>query len=413
MTGVGPRGYRQYSGRGSTVSGRMALRSQTGSRVLANRSNIRDQNLVTGSVRGAGRASVLRNNAFASYGSRHDRARALRQASFHGGFADKHGGRWGQHWGHGGWNWNHYHPIVAIGWVGSVFWPYAYWDFLDYTFWPYAYDVFWPYAYDDLYVGVFGPYAYEGPVYAGVPSSSRRARRARRQSTTAAVVCTQQAPVLTNWPIEQIAQTVQPTEAQKSALNDLKDATSKAVTALQAGCPDDLPSTPTGRLSAMHKRVATMLLALSIVQPPLQQFYDSLTDEQKARFNAVSADDQTASINRGDRAPDLSQVCGAEALKVTTIPTDRIAQAINPTDAQRSALNGLNEATRKAGDFLKANCPAAEQSLTPPGRIAAMEQRLKTMLDAIRLVQPALESFYGSLTDEQKARFNLLGSQQS
>ncbi|MGB8895061.1 MAG: Spy/CpxP family protein refolding chaperone, partial [Pseudolabrys sp.] len=79
----------------------------------------------------------------------------------------------------------------------------------------------------------------------------------------------------------------------------------------------------------------------------------------------------------------------------------------------RSALDGLNEATRKAGDFLKANCPAAEQSLTPPGRIAAMEQRLKTMLDAIRLVQPALESFYGSLTDEQKARFNLLGSQQS
>jgi LTXXQ motif family protein len=41
-----------------------------------------------------------------------------------------------------------------------------------------------------------------------------------------------------------------------------------------------------------------------------------------------------------------------------------------------------------------------------------MEQRLKTMLDAIKLVQPALESFYGSLTDEQKARFNLLGSQQ-
>jgi len=56
---------------------------------------------------------------------------------------------------------------------------------------------------------------------------------------------------------------------------------------------------------------------------------------------------------------------------------------------------------------------AAEQSLTPPGRIAAMEQRLKTMLDAINIVQPALESFYGSLTDEQKARFNLLGSQQS
>jgi hypothetical protein len=34
------------------------------------------------------------------------------------------------------------------------------------------------------------------------------------------------------------------------------------------------------------------------------------------------------------------------------------------------------------------------------------------MLEAINIVQPALENFYGSLTDEQKARFNLLGSQQ-
>jgi hypothetical protein len=34
------------------------------------------------------------------------------------------------------------------------------------------------------------------------------------------------------------------------------------------------------------------------------------------------------------------------------------------------------------------------------------------MLDAIKLVQPAVENFYGALTDEQKARFNQLGSYQ-
>jgi hypothetical protein len=31
-----------------------------------------------------------------------------------------------------------------------------------------------------------------------------------------------------------------------------------------------------------------------------------------------------------------------------------------------------------------------------------MEQRLNAMLEAIRIVQPALEKFYGSLTDEQR-----------
>jgi hypothetical protein len=35
------------------------------------------------------------------------------------------------------------HPAV-IGWVGPLFWPYAYSDFIDYTFYPYAYDTFWP-----------------------------------------------------------------------------------------------------------------------------------------------------------------------------------------------------------------------------------------------------------------------------
>ena len=37
------------------------------------------------------------------------------------------------------------------------------------------------------------------------------------------------------------------------------------------------------------------------------------------------------------------------------------------------------------------------------------EQRLSAMLEAIKIVQPTLEDLYGSLTNEQKARFNALG----
>ena len=96
-------------------------------------------------------------------------------------------------------------------------------------------------------------------------------------------------------------------------------------------------------------------------------------------------------------------------MNATNVPTDRIERAVRPTEAQRSALAALNAATVKAAEFLKAKCPE-EQTLTPPGRLAAMEQRLNAMLEAIKIVQPALEEFYGSLTDEQKARFNQLGS---
>ena len=357
-------------------------------------------NLVTGSVRGAGRASMLRNTAFASASSR-----ALARASFSGAFA-------GHNWRHNGWFWRHHHPIIAVGWFGGLFWPYAYWDFIDYTFWPYAYDLFWPYVYDDLYVGMFGPYAYEGPAYASAAQYGRHSRRARHRETTATVVCSAQAPALTNWPIQQIADTIQPDQAQRAALNELKDATANAINALQSACPEDLPSTPVGRLAAMHKRIGTMLLALSLVQPPLQKFYDGLSDEQKARFNVIAPEAEATGSARAGRQPsDLSQVCGSQVIRPANVPADRIAQALNPNDAQRRALDALKDATTKAADFLQANCPT-EQTLTPPGRVAAMERRLNTMLEAVKMVEPALDSFYGSLTDEQKARFNQLGSSQ-
>ncbi len=378
----------------------------------------RNRNLVSGSVRGVKNASMIKNDAWAKHLSRNGKGQDSSKATFQGKFADKHwdrGKHWDnkhwdkdKHWWNGNWHWRHYHPFIAAGWYGSLFWPWAYWDFVDYTFWPYAYDVFWLYAYDDLYEGLFGPYAYEGPAYAEVVPASRRARRARERATTAAVVCNAEAPALTDWPIQQIAETVQPDQAQQSLLNDLKDATAKAVNVLQAACPDQLPSTPTGRLEAMRKRIGTMLLAVSIVQPALQRFYDSLNDEQKARFNVIGPEAQVARASSGGNgSPDLSQVCGEELLKANA-PTERIAQVLKPTDVQRNALDALSDATKKSADFLKANC-SVDQTLTPPGRVAAMEQRLNAMLEAIKIVQPALESFYGLLTDEQKARFNQLG----
>jgi hypothetical protein len=49
--------------------------------------------------------------------------------------------------------------------------------------------------------------------------------------------------------------------------------------------------------------------------------------------------------------------------------------------------------------------------LTPTGRLAAMEQRIEAMLQALATVRPALSKFYAVLNDEQKARFNrALGS---
>ena len=413
---------RELGSTASTRGGR--VQPQLGSKALAKgQFDHNNRNLITGNVHGVKNASVLRNEAFAKHSIRNGKSGGLKDASFHGKFADKHWDKswnknWDKHWHQDGWHypyndwyWRHHHPFISIGWFGPLFWPYAYWDFVDYTFWPYEYDVFWPYAYDDLYVRIFGPYAYEGPAYASVPSS-KRARTAQRQSAAAAVVCNAQAPELTNWPIQQIADTIKPDEAQQAALNDLKGATAKAVDALQSACPNDLPSTPTGRLAAMRQRIGTMLLAIGIVQAPLQRFYDSLTDEQKARFNVIRPEAEVARASaNGKDLPDLSQVCGEQTVK-GLVPTEHLVQRLKPTDAQRTALDALNGAANEAADHLKANC-RLDETLTPPGRLAAMEKRLNAMMEAIKIVQPKLEGFYGSLTDEQKARFNQLGPRPS
>jgi LTXXQ motif family protein len=340
--------------------------------------------------------------------------RAIANPAFRTHFASArfHGRFWGSPWFVGS-RWPWWRTGIVIGWVGPVFWPYAYYDVFDYVYWPYAYDDFWPYAYDDVYYGIYGSYAYSGPgagygaPRAGAGTGTRRmARTAGGSERRAAEVCSDNAADLTNWPIERISEIVQPTDAQRAALEDFRAASARSVDILKAGCPKDLPSTPVGRLAAMDSRLQVMLQAVETVRPALDRFYQSLNDEQKARFNAVAP---SSAASAGDDPRDLTKFCDERSPGVTDLPIDRIAKAVQPTPEQRGALDELKDASARAAEGLKANCPTS-QSLTPTGRVEAMEKRLKATLGAVRTVQPALTKFYDSLSDEQKARFNSLRS---
>src|SRR5262245_27179367 len=379
---IGGRGIGDRSPRASHFSGRSILAPRAGvatARFSANR-------------------GVLGNRAIANV--------AL-QSRF--GFARFHGGFFGSPWP---WWWGG----LAIGWIGPVFWPYVYYDFFDYVFWPYAYDDFWPYAYDDVYYGIYGPYAYGGPgvgVAAGpgvsIPArtantTERRVASAGGSEQRAAEVCSNGASDLTDWPIARISEVVQPTEAQRPALDELRAASQRAIDILKAGCPRDLPSTPTGRLVAMESRVKVMLQAVQTVRPPLERLYQLLSDEQKARLNAVSPGGRSVA-EEDQRA--LTKFCREQAPAVTDLPFDRIAQATQPTPAQRSALDELKNVSTNAAERLEANCPSYA-AVTLTGRIEAMEKRLEGTHGAALVVQPALTKFYDGLSDEQKARFRSL-----
>ncbi len=87
-----------------------------------------------------------------------------------------------------------------------------------------------------------------------------------------------------------------------------------------------------------------------------------------------------------------------------------ITQAVAPTDTQRDKFTALQNATTKAADMLATTC--AGNAATPPARLAAIGQRLDTMLQAVTTVHAALDDVYATLNEEQKVSFDTVGAQQ-
>jgi hypothetical protein len=301
-----------------------------------------------------------------------------------------------------------------------LFWPYAYTDIFAYTFWPWGYDdAYWYYAYDNFFDGIYySDYGTYGD-YAAAPATTRTARRSTANASYASVeqLCKQPGSGITAWPFAEIEQKVGLTDQQKPLLEDLKAAAKKAADDFAATCPaqNNFAATPPGRLEAITARLQATDDAVADVKPALDAFYNSLSDEQKERFNEIGPKQETATANSNSRATVGSgssdrQACTDAKPGLTTLPMQQIEQSVKPTEAQQDEFKNLQNATGKAVEILQAACPN-EVPLTPPGRLDAMDQRLKAMIEAANTVKPALNDFYGSLSNEQKARFNRLDRQ--
>jgi hypothetical protein len=128
-----------------------------------------------------------------------------------------------------------------------------------------------------------------------------------------------------------------------------------------------------------------------------------------ATAQSRTADARDATIlgpaNLPPGATDLA--CGAGAAGLGPWNVDRIRQDLSLDQAQAAKFDALRTASQKALQYLKESCPTSEP-VTPTARLDTLEQRLEAMLEAVREVKPALDDFYGSLNDEQKARINVL-----
>jgi hypothetical protein len=102
----------------------------------------------------------------------------------------------------------------------------------------------------------------------------------------------------------------------------------------------------------------------------------------------------------------MGRICGPDGGRAGNMLIDRVERATQPTTEQRPNFDKLKEAANKAHEVMRGAC-TTERPVTPTGRLAAAEKRLAAMLEAVRTVRPAMDAYYGSLTDEQKARLTL------
>jgi hypothetical protein len=336
-----------------------------------------------------------------------------------------HNGFWNNHWNARNFNCNN----CRWGWVGPVFWPFAWGDMLSFAWWPYAASApFWNYNVDYIMGGLFWPNgAYAWPsggygatawtqsdgnytyareshqdIYSAGPSgnSAKPAAAAQDDSQTENLAtCSGFAPGVSSFPIDKIETSVKPNTEQMADLKLLETASDQAGDILKASCPNSPPLTPVGRLDALQKRLDAMVQGLDLVRAPLTKFDGSLSDEQRQQLDALG----------GDKTTNQAALCSTKNEEFVNVPTQEIVATVDPDDKQKAALDHLDEVSAKAATMLEASCPAAIPTTTE-ARLEAMDKRLKATVTAMNEVRPALSGFYDSLTDEQKARFDTMPS---
>jgi hypothetical protein len=423
---------------GVGTSGNSNLENRNfGNRNLAN-SDLRNRNLVTGGL--AGRNSFARNSLAGSNptwrnGFDHTNFHRLGEGDRFGRFGDRD--RFDRFNGSG----NAFFGGFGGGWAGPVFWPYAYTDIYCGAFWDCGYGApFWDYGYGDIYGAMFWPFAYDLLAsylpaltsgygyggyggYGGAAYASNRYRHASRtyaRSDTGALpspdqraqMCGQDTRDVVGLPSDQIQELISPTPDQQAALNDFINASVAAAQTIKSACPTAIPFTPTGRLEAMEQRMGAMAQAVSVLQGPLDRFWNTLSDEQKARLStAGTAQDQQHAQQNTNGQRSVALGCNA-ATTATQWPGSLIEKAVHPDALQQAKLDALKQAGDQAADELANACPS-ELPSTPPDRLVAIGKRLEVMKRTVSSVRVALADFYRSLSDEQKAQFNTIGGQRT
>jgi LTXXQ motif family protein len=114
-----------------------------------------------------------------------------------------------------------------------------------------------------------------------ITGSVERRADERRES------CVDQAAGMAEWPMRAIDRALRPTEQQRAALDGLRMRLMGMGQLVASSCPTYPLLGATGRIAAAGDRLNVMLFTVVTLGPTLVEFYDSLSDKQKAALARV------------------------------------------------------------------------------------------------------------------------------
>jgi hypothetical protein len=127
-----------------------------------------------------------------------------------------------------------------------------------------------------------------------------RALAAREASDRFVRMCSESTR-MPEWPLASIAQTVKLDDDQRPMLELLMGTSMHYAHELRASCSAaPAPITSTERLEAVDQRLGDIVYAVTVLRGMLNRFYNSLTQEQRARFDAMAPGTRPTDRRRAD-----------------------------------------------------------------------------------------------------------------
>jgi hypothetical protein len=233
----------------------------------------------------------------------------------------------------------------------------------------------------------------------------------------AIVECGVQTAVLRRLPIGMIVDLTHPDDAQTVAIENVRRSVQHAANAMLGNCPSEVPGSLMLRVAAAQRVLEIVERATSFLRDPLETFFETLHDEQKARLAAglVEGVDAGGAIadsaqmrgkdgtGRGNSPTSRVWDCGLWLAELRNWPLPSVERSLGLTARQRGAFYELAASFQFAADNLEDACPA-ETPPTPVGRLIATVESLEALRGAVEIISAPLRRLHKVLDESQQAR---------